>query len=85
MYIRRYIVEEIHVSQTLDVRGFNCPIPVLKTRQALTGMPSGEVLEVVSSDPGSRKDMKALIERLGHELLDTSESGSQISYYIRKK
>jgi tRNA 2-thiouridine synthesizing protein A len=78
-------VEEIHVSQTLDVRGFNCPIPVLKTRHALTGMLSGEVLEVISSDPGSRKDMIALVERLGHEMLDASEYGSQISYYIRKK
>ena len=78
-------MEEIRVSQTLDVRGFNCPIPVIRTRKALAGMQSGDVLEVVSSDPGSRKDMKVLVERLGHEMIDTSESGSQISYYIRKK
>jgi tRNA 2-thiouridine synthesizing protein A len=78
-------VEEIPVSQTLDVRGFNCPMPVLKTKHALKGIRSGEVLEVVSTDPGSIKDITALVERLGHELIETSESGSQISFYIRKK
>lgn len=78
-------MEEIHVSQTLDVRGFNCPMPVLKTKHALAAIRSGEVLEVVSTDPGSRKDITALVERLGDELIETSESGSQISFYIRKK
>ena len=78
-------MEEIHVSQTLDVREFNCPMPVLKTKHALAGIQSGEVLKVVSTDPGSSQDITALVKRLGHELIETTESGSQISFYIRKK
>ena len=78
-------MEEMHVSQTLDVKGLNCPLPVLKTKYALAEMKSGEVLEVVSTDPGSGKDIAALVERLGDELIETSEPGSQITFYIRKK
>ncbi len=76
---------EIKADQILDAKGLNCPMPVLKTKKALDGIQAGQVLEVVATDPGSKSDIPALLKRLGHELVDTREEGSVISFFIRKK
>lgn len=68
----------------LDTKGMNCPMPVLKTKKAIDGLKSGEVLEVVATDQGSKSDIPALLKRLGHELLDTKEEGGVIEFYIKK-
>ncbi len=78
-------MDDPDVTQTLDARGLNCPLPVLKTKKALDGIEPGQILEVISTDPGSRSDMAVLVQRLGHELLQTKESGGEISFFIRKK
>ena len=57
----------------LDTRGMNCPLPILKTRQAINRLRSGEVLEVTSTDPGSTKDMAAFCEQTGHEVVSSRE------------
>jgi len=84
-YIHEDDMSEIRADQVLDARGLNCPLPVLRTRKALEGIESGQVLKVVSTDAASRADMKALIERLGHELLDVREAGGEILFFIRKR
>lgn len=76
---------EIKADQVLDAKGLNCPMPVLKTKKALDGIQAGQVLEVVATDPGSKSDIPALLNRLGHELVDTREEGGVISFFIRKK
>ncbi len=69
----------------LDTKGMNCPMPVLKTKKAIDGLQSGQVLEVISTDKGSISDIPALLKRLGHELLETKEDGGVIEFYIKKK
>ncbi|MBF0472452.1 MAG: sulfurtransferase TusA family protein [Nitrospirae bacterium] len=75
---------DVKADQVLDTKGMNCPMPVLKTKKALDGIESGKVLEVISTDPGSKSDIPALLSRLGHQLLDTKESGGTISFFIKK-
>ncbi|MEO5356322.1 MAG: sulfurtransferase TusA family protein [Nitrospirae bacterium YQR-1] len=75
---------DIKADQVLDTKGLNCPMPVLKTKKALDGIESGKVLEVISTDAGSKSDIPALLNRLGHELLETKESGNVISFFIKK-
>jgi len=75
---------DVKADSKLDTSGMNCPMPVLKTKKALDGIDSGKILEVVSTDPGSKSDIPALLSRLGHQLLDTKESGSSISFFIKK-
>ncbi|MBF0316990.1 MAG: sulfurtransferase TusA family protein [Nitrospirae bacterium] len=75
---------DIKADQVLDTKGLNCPMPVLKTKKALDGIDSGKILEVISTDPGSKSDIPALLSRLGHELLETKESGNAISFFIKK-
>ncbi|MBF0539393.1 MAG: sulfurtransferase TusA family protein [Nitrospirae bacterium] len=77
-------MSDIKADQVLDTKGLNCPMPVLKTKKALDGIDSGKILEVISTDPGSKSDIPALLSRLGHELLETKENGSAISFFIKK-
>ena len=76
---------DVKPDQTLDTKGLNCPMPVLKTKKALNSVQSGQILEVITTDPGSKSDIPALLKRLGHELVETKEDGGVISFYIKKK
>lgn len=78
-------MSDIKADQVLDTKGMNCPMPVLKTKKALDTIDSGQVLEVIATDPGSKSDIPALLKRLGHELVETEESGNEFTFYIRKK
>ncbi|NPB08559.1 MAG: sulfurtransferase TusA [Aquificae bacterium] len=71
--------------KTLDTSGLNCPLPVLKTKKALEELQPGQVLEVISTDPGSKADIPAFCQRTGHELLEMKEEGGKYYYYIKKK
>ena len=75
---------EFKVDQTLDCKGLNCPLPVLKTKKAIDGMIVGQVLEMVSTDPGSIPDMKAWSKKTGHQLLESRMENGLYWFYIRK-
>jgi tRNA 2-thiouridine synthesizing protein A len=61
-----------------------CPIPIVKTREAMKGMAVGEVLEMLSDDPASEADMKSWTLRTGNELLAVSKDGVVHRFLIRK-
>jgi tRNA 2-thiouridine synthesizing protein A len=69
---------------TLDARGLNCPLPILRTKKAINALESGEVLEVASTDPGSVKDMTAFCKQTGHALLSSNEDSGSYVFLIRK-
>ena len=69
----------------LDCKGMNCPLPILKTKKAIDGLQSGEVLKVIATDPGSVKDMESWANRTGNPLIGHTEAGDVHTYYIRKK
>lgn len=76
---------EIDVTDTLDVQGENCPMPVIKTKQAIDGLSAGDVLEVVATDSGSMSDIKGWAESTpGVELVDQVEGDGVYSHYVRK-
>ena len=68
----------------LDCVGLFCPMPILKTREALKPMASGEVLEMLSDDPASEADMKSWSSRTGHELLQVESHGAVFRFLVRK-
>lgn len=70
---------------TLDMCGFACPMPILKTKQALASMKSKEVIEVICTDQGSKKDFIAFCNQLGHKLLSQRDEGNKIIFNIEKK
>jgi tRNA 2-thiouridine synthesizing protein A len=74
----------MEATQTLDAKGLNCPLPILKAKKALKGMNAGEVLEILSTDPGSVADFDAFCKTTGNELLSSDTSGDVYTYYIKK-
>jgi tRNA 2-thiouridine synthesizing protein A len=69
----------------LDARGLACPMPIVKTAQAIAGLASGELLEVLATDPGSLKDFVAWSKTTGHELVEQSEEGGVFRFVLRRK
>ncbi len=71
----------VHV---LDAKGLNCPLPILKAKKALKGVPEGEILEVQSTDPGSVADFQAFCRQTGNELTESSTEGDVYKFMIKK-
>ena len=68
----------------LDVRGLNCPLPILRAKKALGDLTAGQVLKVVATDPGSVKDFQAFCKQTGNELLSHSE-GAEFTFFMKKR
>jgi tRNA 2-thiouridine synthesizing protein A len=75
----------LQIAQTLDARGLSCPMPIVKTAQAIKAIPSGGLLEVLATDPGSVKDFAAWSRTTGHELLEQSVDGGTYRFVLRRK
>ena len=78
----------IVVNKTIDTCGTRCPIPLLRAKQALKEMASGEVLKVLATDPSTKPDFDAMLKHLPHELLeyssDLNENERMDTFLIRK-
>jgi tRNA 2-thiouridine synthesizing protein A len=70
---------------TLDATGLNCPLPLLKMKQELNRMNSGQVLFVTTTDVGSVRDFKAFLSQAGHALLHLSEEQQRYLFWIKKR
>jgi len=70
--------------QVLDCRGLSCPLPVVKTAQAVKGLAVGQVLELLATDPGVEPDMRAWCSRTHNELLGISKQGDVFHILLRR-
>ena len=73
------------VQKEIDTRGLNCPLPILKAKKALAEMASGELLRVVSTDPGSVRDFQAFARQTGNELVEQTSSERDYSHVLRRR
>jgi tRNA 2-thiouridine synthesizing protein A len=69
----------------LDARGLNCPLPILRTKKALTDLQAGQVLKVLATDPGAVKDFQTFSKQTGHELVSHAEADKVYTFFMRKK
>lgn len=69
----------------LDARGLVCPLPILRTKKALSKMAHGQVLKIVATDPGAVIDFKVFADQTGNELLSLSEATEEITFFMKKK
>jgi tRNA 2-thiouridine synthesizing protein A len=69
----------------LDTRGLNCPLPILKAKKALADMGSGDLLRVVSTDPGSVRDFQAFARQTGNDLIGQSNEGGEFIHVLRRR
>jgi tRNA 2-thiouridine synthesizing protein A len=68
----------------LDTKGMNCPLPVLKAKKALKSLDAGDILEVISTDPGAVKDFDSFCRTTGNELMETAEDEGVYTFTIKK-
>ena len=71
-------------SKEFDASGMSCPLPIVKTKKALSDLPSGQVLRVISTDPGSLRDMAAFADQTGNALLEQVNENGKFVFYIKK-
>lgn len=71
-------------TQTLDVKGAACPIPVVKTAKTIKTMSSGDLLEILATDPGVEPDMQAWTKQTGNELVSVDNQGDHFRVLVRK-
>jgi len=75
----------IQIAQQLDARGLSCPMPIVKTAQAIRAIASGDLIEVLATDPGSVKDFAAWSRTTGHELVEQTQDGGVFRFVLRRK
>ena len=75
----------MEVNKELDVRGLNCPLPILRAKKALSELESGQTLRVVATDPGSVKDFQSFCRQTGNPLLSQAESPTEFTFVMQKK
>ncbi len=69
----------------LDVKDLNCPLPILRTKKALSEMSSGQVLRVLATDPKAVKDFQAFAKQTGNQLLASAEADLVFEFYFKRK
>ena len=75
----------LEITQTIDARGLSCPMPIVKTAQAVKAIPSGAVVELLATDVGSIKDVAAWCRATGNELIEQTSAGAVYRFVIRRK
>ena len=75
----------MEINETLDLKGLSCPMPMMKTAKAVKKMDSGNVIKVLTTDPGSKADIPKWVEKNGHTLVEETEEDSAIVFIIQKK
>ncbi len=71
------------IDHVLDAKGLNCPLPILKAKKALAQVPTGGVLQVLSTDPGAVADFEAFCRQTGNDLLESKTEGDAFVFLIR--
>ena len=79
------MTENITPNDTLDCSGLSCPMPLLKTKKHLKNMQSGQVLEIISTDPGTKNDLPSFAKKSGHELLGIKDEDGRSMFYLKIK
>lgn len=74
----------VNPDRQIDCTGLFCPMPIVKTREAIAQMVTGEVLEMLSDDPASDADMRSWARSTGHDLLEVTRSGAVYRFVLRK-
>jgi tRNA 2-thiouridine synthesizing protein A len=76
---------DLSADREVDARGLNCPLPILRAKKALNDLASGQILKVIATDPGSRRDFEAFARQTGHRLLRVDEASREWSFYLQRR
>jgi len=77
-------LQALNVDKSVDARGTACPGPLLAAKKAIGEINSGDIMEVLSADEGTRKDIPKWANKKGHEYLGTVEESGFFKIYMKK-
>lgn len=77
-------LNSIKPDKTLDAKGLSCPMPLLRTKKEINSISSGQILEMLGTDPGSKNDLPGWCERSGHKFLGCKEEAGFFRFFIQK-
>ena len=72
------------IDEELDVRGMNCPMPIIRTRQSLKQLSMGQHLKIIATDPGTVRDFEALCGHTGNQLVASDREKGEYIFIIKK-
>ncbi len=75
----------MEITQTLDCKGLSCPMPMMKLAKAMKGLKSGDVLEMLGTDPGTKSDLPKWCEKTGNVLLESEYLDGDINRALIQK
>jgi tRNA 2-thiouridine synthesizing protein A len=75
----------VKAATTIDARGSACPGPLLEAKKGIGKVKVGEIMEVLSGDPGTREDIPAWADKVGHEFLGAVKGDGYDRLYVRRK
>ena len=75
----------MNLDKEIDTTGLNCPLPILKAKKALSDMASGQVLQVISTDPGSWRDFPAFAKQTGNTLLSSEKRAADYVFVLQRR
>ncbi len=79
------MTETVNITKEIDVKGLNCPLPILRAKKALSELESGQILKVVATDPSSVKDFAAFCKQTGNALISSVETAADFVFVIAKR
>ena len=77
-------MKDYPIDMIIDAQGLSCPMPIVKTNKIIKQMKKGEIVKVLSTDPGSKRDFESWCKKTGNELLEMSEIDEVFTYIIQK-
>ncbi len=78
------MAEEIKVDKVMDLKGLPCPMPIVKIGQEIENVEVGQVIQAITTDPGSLSDFPAWAESSGQEILSTEQTGDEIIFWVKR-
>lgn len=76
--------DDIKIEKTMDLKGLPCPMPVVKVSKGIKDVEVGQIIEAISTDPGSLTDFPAWARTSGNEIVKTEQDGDEIKFYIKR-
>jgi tRNA 2-thiouridine synthesizing protein A len=72
------------IAKTVDAKGQVCPMPIVNLAKGFKDLAPGQILALVATDPGAKKDVAAWAEKTGNLLLEMSEEGGAMTFYLKR-
>lgn len=78
-------LSSIQIASTVDARGSACPGPLLEAKKGIGKVKVGEILEIYSNDAGTRNDVPAWANKVGHEYMGLLEADGYDKHFVRRR